>query len=124
MKKKLLSLLMVATISLGIIGCGDKGKEKPTEAINENFSGGQDYYLAVLPDNTTKTDATLVTDMREMTITYDGLEIESYKDLEVDEEWENNWKKYIEVIKESMVLKNSAPYSLFIVIIIKKYIML
>lgn len=118
MKKKLLSLLMVATISLGIIGCGDKGKEKPTEAINENFSGGQDYYLAVLPDNTTKTDATLVTDMREMTITYDGLEIESYKDLEVDEEWENNWKKYIEAIKESMVLKNSAPYSLFIVIII------
>ena len=72
----------------------------------------------------TLTDATLVTDMREMTITYDGLEIESYKDLEVDEEWENNWKKYIEVIKESMVLKNSAPYSLFIVIIIKKYIML
>lgn len=124
MKKKLLSLLMVATISLGIIGCGDKGKEKPTEAINENFSGGQDYYLAVLPDNTTKTDATLVTDMREMTITYDGLEIESYKDLEVDEEWENNWKKYIEVIKESMVLKNSAPYSLFIVIIVKKYTML
>ena len=54
MKKKLLSLLLVTTISLGIIGCGDKGKDNPTETINENFSGAKDYYLAVLPDNTTK----------------------------------------------------------------------
>ena len=93
---------MVATISLGIIGCGDKGKEKPTEAINENFSGGQDYYLAVLPDNTTKTDATLVTDMREMTITYDGLEIESYKDLEVDED--------LEVTEDITISKNKCLF--------------
>ena len=99
MKKKILSLLLVTTMSLGIVGCGDKGKEKPTEAINENFSGGQDYYLAVLPDNTTKTDATLVTDMREMTITYDGLEIESNKDLETDDAWKIIEKSILKQLK-------------------------
>ena len=48
----------------------------------------------------TLTDATLVTDMRETTITYDEIDIESYKDLAVDEKWEeftehNGFKVYV-----------------------------